>query len=67
MAHTSRLVSIDCFRGFAVSAKVLASYIFSTKDLPAWLRHASEGTLVSTTPVTAKSVSGSRFLLGGAT
>jgi predicted acyltransferase len=40
MAHTSRLVSIDCFRGFVVLAMVLASYLFGTEDLPAWLRHA---------------------------
>ena len=38
MPHTSRLASIDCFRGFAVLAMVLASYLFGTKDLPAWLR-----------------------------
>lgn len=40
MAYTSCLVSIDCFRGFAVLAMVLASYRFGTEDLPAWLRHA---------------------------
>ena len=40
MRHTSRLASIDCFRGFAVLAMVLASYLFGTEALPAWLRHA---------------------------
>jgi uncharacterized membrane protein len=66
MAHTSRLASIDCFRGFAVLAMVLASYLFSTEDLPAWLRHAPDGELIYSTLVTAKPVSASRFLLGGA-
>ncbi len=40
MARTSRLASIDCFRGFAVLAMALASYLFGTEALPAWLRHA---------------------------
>jgi hypothetical protein len=47
MAHTSCLVSIDCFRGFAVLAIVLASYLFGTEDLPAWLRHAPDGKLTA--------------------
>ena len=34
MARTSRLVSIDCFRGFAVLAMVLASYLTGSEDLP---------------------------------
>ena len=40
MRHSSRLASIDCFRGFAVLGMVLVSYLFGTKALPAWLRYA---------------------------
>jgi predicted acyltransferase len=47
MSHTARLASIDCFRGFAVLAMVLASYLFGTEALPAWLRHASDGRLTA--------------------
>ena len=47
MAHTSRLASIDYFRGSAVLAMVLASYLFGTKALPAWLRHAPDGKLTA--------------------
>jgi hypothetical protein len=39
----SRLASIDSFRGFAVLAVVVASYLFGTEALPAWLRHAPDG------------------------
>lgn len=45
MHHASRLASIDCFRGFAVLAMVLATYLFGTEQLPAWLRHAPDGEL----------------------
>ena len=45
MKQTRRLASIDCFRGFAVLAMVLASYLFGTEALPAWLRHAPDGKL----------------------
>ena len=45
MKQTARLASIDCFRGFAVVAMVLASYLFGTEALPAWLRHAPDGKL----------------------
>jgi predicted acyltransferase len=48
MEHTSRLASIDCFRGFAVLAMVFASYPFGTEELLAWLRHTPDGRL---TPV----------------
>jgi len=41
--QTPRLASIDCFRGFAVLAMVLASYLFGTEALPASLRHAPHG------------------------
>ena len=47
MRHTPRLASIDCFRGFAVLVMVLASYLFGTEDLPAWLRHAPDGRLTA--------------------
>ena len=47
MPHAPRLASIDCFRGFAVLAMVLASYLFGTEDLPAWLRHAPDGRLTA--------------------
>jgi len=43
MRHSPRLASIDCFRGFAVLAMVLASYLFGTEALPAWLRNAPDG------------------------
>jgi hypothetical protein len=65
MNHTARLAFIDCFRGFAVLAMVLASYPFGTEVLPAWMRHTPDGPPVSSTSATAQSVSGSRFLLGG--
>ncbi len=45
MQSSTRLASIDCFRGFAVLAMVLASYLFGTEALPAWLRHAPDGSL----------------------
>ena len=45
MKQTSRLASIDCFRGFAVLAMVLATYLTGTEELPAWLRHAPDGEL----------------------
>ncbi len=47
MLHTSRLASIDCYRGFSVLAMVLASYFFGTEALPAWLRRAPEDRLTS--------------------
>lgn len=47
MRHAPRLASIDCFRGFAVLAMVLASYLLGTEDLPAWLRHAPDGRLTA--------------------
>ena len=43
MKQTPRLASIDCFRGFAVLAMVIASYLFGTEALPAWLRNAPDG------------------------
>ena len=43
MRHAPRLASIDCFRGFAVLAMVLASYLFGTEALPTWLRHGPDG------------------------
>jgi predicted acyltransferase len=43
MPHSSRLASIDCFRGFAVLAMALASYLTGTEALPARLRHAPDG------------------------
>jgi predicted acyltransferase len=43
MQSTSRLASNDCFRGFAVLVMVLASFLFGTALLPAWLRHAPDG------------------------
>ena len=45
MKQTPRLASIDCFRGFAVLAMVLATYLFGTEAVPAWLRHAPDGRL----------------------
>ena len=45
MQSTARLASIDCFRGFAVLAMVLATFLFGTAILPAWLRHASDGSI----------------------
>jgi hypothetical protein len=45
MRRSSRPASIDYFRGFAVLATVLASYLFGTEDLPAWLLHAPDGRL----------------------
>jgi predicted acyltransferase len=45
--QTPRLASIDCFRGFAVLAMVLASYLLGTEALPAWLRHAPDGSLTA--------------------
>ena len=47
MQSSSRLASIDCFRGFAVLAMVLASYLFGTEAVPAWLRHAPDGGLTA--------------------
>ena len=47
MKQTPRLASIDCFRGFAVLAMVLASYLFGTEALPAWLSHAPDGSLTA--------------------
>jgi predicted acyltransferase len=40
MPHSSRLASIDCIRGFAVLAMLLATYLFGTETVLAWLRHA---------------------------
>lgn len=65
MEHTSHLASIDCFRGFAVLAMVLASYLFGTEAVPAWLRHAPDGRLTSFILDTARPVSGSHTLFGG--
>jgi predicted acyltransferase len=45
MQSTSRLASIDCFRGFAVLVMVLASFLFGTEALPAWLRHVPDGSV----------------------
>ena len=47
MRHAPRLASIDCFRGFAVLAMVLASYLFGTEALPTWLRHTPDGRLTA--------------------
>ena len=47
MPHAPRLASIDCFRGFAVLAMALASYLFGTEALPAWLRHGPDGRLTA--------------------
>jgi predicted acyltransferase len=45
MQSTPRLPSIDCFRGFAVLMMVLATFLFGTEALPAWLRHAPDGSI----------------------
>jgi predicted acyltransferase len=45
MPHSSRLASIDCFRGFAVLAMLLANCLLGTKALPGWLRPAPNGGL----------------------
>jgi predicted acyltransferase len=45
MQSSTHLASIDCFRGFAILAMVLASYLFGTEALPAWLRHAPDGSI----------------------
>jgi predicted acyltransferase len=45
MQSTTRLASIDCFRGFAVLVMVLATFLFGTEVLPAWLRHAPDGNI----------------------
>ena len=43
MRHAPRLASIDCFRGFAVLAMVLASFLFGTEDPPAWTLRGPDG------------------------
>jgi predicted acyltransferase len=45
MQSTPRLASIDCFRGFAVLVMVLATFLFGTETLPAWLRHSPDGSI----------------------
>ena len=45
MRSTTRLASIDCSRGSAVLAIVLARYLFGTEALPAHLRHAPDGSV----------------------
>jgi predicted acyltransferase len=45
MRPSSRLTSIDCFRGFAVMLLVLSSHIFTVDATPAWFRHAPDGKL----------------------
>ena len=45
MKHSSRLASIDCYRGCAVMVMALGSHAFSLETLPAWLRHAPDGHL----------------------
>jgi predicted acyltransferase len=45
MQSAPRLASIDCFRGFAVLVMVLATFLFGTEVLPAWLRHAPDGSI----------------------
>jgi predicted acyltransferase len=45
MQSSFRLASVDCFRGFAVLVMVLATFLFGTAALPAWLRHAPDGSI----------------------
>ena len=45
MQHTSRLASIDCYRGFAVMMLVMGSHLFAVEALPPWLQHAPDGRL----------------------
>jgi hypothetical protein len=45
MQSAARLASIDCFRGFAVLVMVLATFLFGTEVLPAWLRHGPDGSV----------------------
>lgn len=45
MKHTSRLASIDCFRGFAVMVMAMGSHLFLVEALPPWMRHAPDGVL----------------------
>ncbi len=45
MKSTSRLASIDCFRGFAVMLMVMSSHLFTVETLPASFRHAPDGSL----------------------
>ncbi len=45
MKSTSRLASIDCFRGFAVMLMVIFSHLFTVETLPASFRHAPDGSL----------------------
>lgn len=40
MATASRLESVDCFRGLAIVAMVLANFLNDVQTIPAWLRHA---------------------------
>ena len=39
-----RLDSIDCFRGFAIVGMVLVDFVSRIRAVPAWLKHAPEGT-----------------------
>ena len=42
MSASPRIASIDQFRGFAISAMVLANYLAGVHCVPVWLKHAPD-------------------------